>query len=215
MSDDVPHSAWITLSEAAAILGVHPATVRNWADRGELQVRRTPGGHRRFRRSDVEYWMQIRQTPLPAEVQMLVQNALGQVRLRVSDGDLNRLSWYTRMDEATRQTLRAKGRQMLEALQRYLVDPSDGEGGAPILALGQDYGIFLRQQGLSLTEAIQGFIAFSNVLQEAALNILEVATPRPPGEWIGMLRQVRSFNQDMLLGLVRVYDPGGKEHNHA
>src|SRR4051794_2998670 len=38
--------AWVGLSEAAKILGAHPATVRSWADRGELPSQRTPGGHR-------------------------------------------------------------------------------------------------------------------------------------------------------------------------
>ncbi len=43
---------WLSLSEAAELLGMHPATVRLWADRNELPSRRTNGGHRRFRRSD-------------------------------------------------------------------------------------------------------------------------------------------------------------------
>lgn len=37
-------TTWVSLSEAAKILGVHPATVRNWADQGHLPSQRTPGG---------------------------------------------------------------------------------------------------------------------------------------------------------------------------
>jgi excisionase family DNA binding protein len=40
--------------EVAAILGVDEKSVRSWADAGQLPCWRTPGGHRRFRRSDVE-----------------------------------------------------------------------------------------------------------------------------------------------------------------
>lgn len=40
--------------EAAAILGVSRDTVVRAADRGEIPVRRTPGGQRRFDPSDVE-----------------------------------------------------------------------------------------------------------------------------------------------------------------
>lgn len=40
-------------SEAAALVGVHPDTVRSWVDGGKLLALITPGGHRRFRRSDV------------------------------------------------------------------------------------------------------------------------------------------------------------------
>jgi len=45
---------WLTLSQAAALLGVHPSTVRRWADHGDLPVKLTPGGHRRFRRAELE-----------------------------------------------------------------------------------------------------------------------------------------------------------------
>ena len=40
--------------EVADMLMVSPATVRNWASRGELAAVSTPGGHRRFLRQDVE-----------------------------------------------------------------------------------------------------------------------------------------------------------------
>jgi molybdopterin-binding protein len=35
-----------TIGQAAEFLGVSPDTVRRWADRGELKVTRTAGGHR-------------------------------------------------------------------------------------------------------------------------------------------------------------------------
>jgi excisionase family DNA binding protein len=43
----------MTTPQAAAILGVAPATVRIWTDTGELPHWRTPGGHRRFTEDDV------------------------------------------------------------------------------------------------------------------------------------------------------------------
>lgn len=45
---------YLRLSEAAAALGVHPDTLRRWADKGRVPVTRTPGGERRFARADVE-----------------------------------------------------------------------------------------------------------------------------------------------------------------
>ena len=43
-----PAPQWLTLKEASEFLGVHFTTLRTWADRGELRVFRTPGGHRRY-----------------------------------------------------------------------------------------------------------------------------------------------------------------------
>jgi excisionase family DNA binding protein len=42
------------VSEAAELLGVSVGTILNWSNAGKLAAKRTPGGHRRFRRGDVE-----------------------------------------------------------------------------------------------------------------------------------------------------------------
>jgi excisionase family DNA binding protein len=44
----------LTSTEAGALLGVSAATVKRWSDEGALPSIRTRGGHRRFRRADVE-----------------------------------------------------------------------------------------------------------------------------------------------------------------
>jgi len=44
----------IAPAEACAMLGVTDQTLRRWVDLGHLAAVRTPGGHRRYRRSDVE-----------------------------------------------------------------------------------------------------------------------------------------------------------------
>jgi excisionase family DNA binding protein len=44
----------LTSADAARILGVVPATVRQLEKGGKLPAQRTPGGVRLFRRSDVE-----------------------------------------------------------------------------------------------------------------------------------------------------------------
>jgi excisionase family DNA binding protein len=48
---------WLTLGQAAVYLGVAQSTVRKWADAGRLTAFYTPGGHRRFRRGDLEAFL--------------------------------------------------------------------------------------------------------------------------------------------------------------
>ena len=48
---------WLTLGQAAAFLGAAQSTVRKWADGGRVPAFYTPGGHRRFRRSDLEAFL--------------------------------------------------------------------------------------------------------------------------------------------------------------
>jgi excisionase family DNA binding protein len=43
----------LTPSEVAAVFRVDPKTVTRWAHAGKLSYIRTPGGHRRYRESEV------------------------------------------------------------------------------------------------------------------------------------------------------------------
>lgn len=53
----------LTSGDVAKLFNVHPSTVIEWADKGQLPCFRTPGGQRRFRRADVEAFL----APVPAE----------------------------------------------------------------------------------------------------------------------------------------------------
>lgn len=45
--------ALLTVSQAAYVLGVHPNTLRRWADGGKIPVTRLPSGHRRWTREQI------------------------------------------------------------------------------------------------------------------------------------------------------------------
>jgi excisionase family DNA binding protein len=45
---------WLTLGQAAKYLGVAQSTIRKWSDGGRLPAFYTPGGHRRYRRADLD-----------------------------------------------------------------------------------------------------------------------------------------------------------------
>jgi excisionase family DNA binding protein len=51
-------SDWLTLGAAAGYLGVSKGTLRHWADQGRVPAFYTPGGHRRFRRPDLEAFLE-------------------------------------------------------------------------------------------------------------------------------------------------------------
>ena len=55
MRDD---SEWLTLGQAARFLGVAQSTIRKWSDQGRVPAFYTPGGHRRYRRSDLETFLE-------------------------------------------------------------------------------------------------------------------------------------------------------------
>jgi excisionase family DNA binding protein len=49
---------WLTLGQAARYLGVAQSTIRKWSDSGRVPAFYTPGGHRRFRRADLETFIE-------------------------------------------------------------------------------------------------------------------------------------------------------------
>jgi excisionase family DNA binding protein len=48
---------WLTLGQAAKYLGVAQSTIRKWSDGGLMPAFYTPGGHRRFRRRDLDAFL--------------------------------------------------------------------------------------------------------------------------------------------------------------
>jgi excisionase family DNA binding protein len=63
--DDVSHRLapagepdWLTLGQAAKYLGVAQSTIRKWSDQGRVPAFYTPGGHRRYRRGDLDSFLE-------------------------------------------------------------------------------------------------------------------------------------------------------------
>ena len=51
-------SDWLTLGQAARYLGVAQSTIRKWSDSGRVRAFKTPGRHRRYRRSDLDAFLE-------------------------------------------------------------------------------------------------------------------------------------------------------------
>ena len=49
---------WLTLGQAAKYLGVAQSTIRKWSDVGRVPAFYTPGGHRRYRRADLDAFLE-------------------------------------------------------------------------------------------------------------------------------------------------------------
>ena len=67
----------LTPAEVAALLYVDPKTVSRWAMAGKIQSFRTPGGHRRFLRSEIVAMIAVHATAEPDTDQQPVAAAGG------------------------------------------------------------------------------------------------------------------------------------------
>lgn len=53
--------SWLTPAKAAERYDVHPKSLARWADDGKVEVRKTPGGHRRYSAESLENMLGIDQ----------------------------------------------------------------------------------------------------------------------------------------------------------
>src|ERR1044072_8090571 len=73
---------WLTLGQAAKYLGVAQSTIRKWSDQGRVPAFYTPGGHRRYRRGDLDAFLERSGPNAAAHAGPIVLNGSGGSGLR-------------------------------------------------------------------------------------------------------------------------------------
>ena len=208
MSTTASGDEWLSLHEAAELLGIHPATVRLWADRDELPSRRTNGGHRRFRRADIEARLQgSGERKAHPAAQLLVQSVLGRIRFTFTDGNLNTLTWYQRFDEVAREAYRRLGRRLLELLLHTLTTSEFSDAlRQDARALGAEYGSVTRASRVPLVDAVRAFLYFHDIVDESVLQLAEVrggsVRDHQDLPWAESLRQTQALTNEILPALI-------------
>jgi excisionase family DNA binding protein len=196
---------WLSLSKVASMLGVHPSTVRSWSDQGHLPAHRTQGGHRRFRRREVELWIQSHREDGLDEGHLVVQAALKNIRVKVSEGRLESEGWYEKMDEDARNQYRHSGRALLQGLLESLA--AEGEyDNSEARSLGFEYASRGWRQGLTAAEASLAFLFFRNVLLDAMLTVYQESTIQTPKAWSDIFRKIYRFTDQIQITLLETYD---------
>ena len=199
---------WLSLSEAGTLLGVHPTTLRRWADSGSIPYFRTPGGHRRFRASDLNAWMQGKQaSALVTQSEAMVQSAVGYTRQEMAAKQVSNQSWYAAFaQEEDRQQMRDTGRQLFGLAIQYMGRTRDHE---PILHEGQRIGEFYGQQcaknDVALVDTVRALFFFRE-------SLLRVARPGQanPGQYytedVRIHHQLCHFLDEVMYACLASYE---------
>ncbi len=196
---------WLSLSKAAQQLGVHPSTVRAWADHGYLPSQRTQGGHRRFRRSDVEIRMHTRWESTTPEATSVYTNVLQNTRVQISESNLQAENWYRKMDDEAREQYRLSGRSLVQGLISHLSSSEEGLE-AEARSLGYEYASRGQRVGLTSVEAAHAFQFFRTAVMDAILSAYENADVRSPQIWSNLFRRMNSFSDLIIITLLDTYE---------
>lgn len=162
---------WLTTSEAAELLGVHPATVRRWADDGDLPSMTTPGGHRRFALSDLDDFTQTATgTSLSQLEDRWAEHALVRARDQIQADSHSELMGTFKQDERDRG--RELGRRLLGLILRYV---SMQQGGDELLEevrhIGHQYAQTAKASEMPLNQALKVAMFFRDGMIETTLDL--------------------------------------------
>jgi len=191
-------SRWLTLGEAAQILGVDATTLRGWADAGKIRVFRTPGGHRRFDSADLE---SLIQSPAP-------RGRLGGLAGSPSAREwLASQAWYARIDESSRVRVRAFCTELMQTLASHL---ADGPANLDRLERGRQLGAALGREvarwGLSPAQSTEVFLYFKRHVTDA----LAAPPMGAPGQ-VRSMRDADTFLGEVLQAMITSYERGASD----
>ena len=192
-------ASWLSLTEAAKRLNIHPATLRDWADRGRIRTFRTPGGHRRFSGEDVEA---LAGEAAP-ELALFMSALVGQARLATSAGQLASESWYSRFDDAAKERQRELGHDLMRVLVAYLGD-TEKDWSGDIRTLGDRYARLAHDSKLSLGDALRAFHLFDGLVASSVKQMSAVQA----GGLADFERHVGWFLNEVRVAMVESYSGG-------
>jgi excisionase family DNA binding protein len=191
---------WLTLSEASKLLGVHPATLRQWSDEGKVRIFRTPGGHRRFSRPDIERMLHV--TPLRGAglSSFVMTEALEHTRQELPVALMQ--EWAQGIDEAERQRRRETGRQIISLATHLLAhDAPTDEQLVLARRLGVEYGQMMAHTGHTLPDAVMAFIFFRDSLLETVFSLPET-TGLDRDATLTIVRRINHLLNDVLRNMM-------------
>jgi excisionase family DNA binding protein len=201
-------TATLSLSEASVLLGVHPSTLRRWADAGELRVTITPGGHRRFARADIEVFRADHQRlrSMPGSEQAWAQNAIARTRSAMRHAAP---PWQHALSDDVRAQQRAIGQRLMGVVLRFVAatERNDDDGVLwEARQIGGEYAASARALGMPLTAALEATMFFRDALVESAVDLpdtlpLQVSTTNR------LLRRINRVLNEVQIAIAAAYEP--------
>lgn len=205
---------WLSLREARSLLDVSDTTLRQWADDGHLRVYRTPGGHRRFLREDVE---SLTRAPRPAQEAAGRDSreapALRRIRRRLTQDRVTQQPWFQAIAGGSARgsdggpeghdRMRLFGRRLLSLLMQQ---PGPRRQRLELLAearvLGQEYGAEMLERNVSLTDTVEAFVFFRTMVLDSA----------DTGSWSSILETSDRVLAGVCSSYQRAAAPSGSGH---
>jgi excisionase family DNA binding protein len=202
-------TGWLTTTEAASLLGVHPSTVRRWADEGSLPVMLTPGGHRRFAGSVIDRFASVAERN-PSQLETVwAEHAIAHTRHQIQSRSVP--GWIESLEPDERARGRALGRRLFGLILRYVSLPTGGEDLLEqVREIGRAYGATSMRAEIELRQALEAAMFFRDGVLETAFDLPQ-RLQLVPGENARLLRRLNPIMNAIQLAIVEAYEDARDE----
>lgn len=196
---------WLALKEASDFLGVHYTTLRTWADKGEIRVFRTPGGHRRFSLEDLRRFLVQRSQLAAPDEHGLISVAVERTREELERKLPLEQRWRYPLQGDAEQARRQRGRQLFALAVSFVLKPGQRdrllEQGRE---LGREYGSEAAQSGVGLAETGKAVQFFRSQLVETVRH--QEGTALPDADDLRVQRLIDHFLDEVLYAVLDGYE---------
>jgi excisionase family DNA binding protein len=187
---------WLELAEAAELAGVHPSTLRRWADAGKVAHVRTLSGRRRFSRAALQHIRQEMQHSAQEQPsEQFETQTLDLTRQRTSDLSSRQTQWFAQLDEEHRMLFRYSGQRLLGLMMQFI---SRRDSGEKFLEEGRnvarDYGRICFRAGLSAAQTAEAFLYFRRSMLESVQVTTGLGVPNDQDSHRIFLRTIDFFD---------------------
>lgn len=196
---------WLSIRKASRFLGIHIGTVRQWADAGTLPSYRTPGGHRRFLRSDLQKFLEAQHKPSTKPLSTTEQ-ALSRVRAELqAHPHADWLQSQSQPNDPERAKQRAFGQHLLACVVAFVEDSNQHD---QLLDQGRriarEYGCALAASGISAGNAARATIYFRKLVLKTVLEV-QLGSRTSDEEGAHLFQRVSTFLDEILFAILEAY----------
>ena len=162
----------LAISDASHMLGVSESALRQWTDEGKIKVFVTPGGHRRYLRTEIKKFMAAHQKTLGIG-DLATQLEGSRTELREIGSSF--LSTATLGGEGDPQRrFAAMGRNILGLIIRLVTDSAHRDDTMQLIRdAGTGFGTTCVELGLPLTDSVQAFIQHRDPIVRVTTDLMK------------------------------------------
>ena len=170
MEKDFTPDILISIHEASQMLGVSEVALRQWTDEGKIKAFITPGGHRRYSRSELKKLVSTQSKALGIKDLVLKLEDSVEEHREISREAVE----HNKMSGESHEQLAQQGRLLLTLIIKYITEPSRrNETIEEVRAVGREHGMMLADMGLPLSDSVEAFLVHRGPIINAVTQMIK------------------------------------------